>query len=98
MPSQEILQETQQETEKKTELESAVNEAKTKLQSENLDELKAVTERLQNISHQLAEFMYSQPGAGAADQGAAQPEAEPTADAAKKKKDDGVVDADFKEV
>ncbi len=84
--------------EKKTELESAVNEAKTKLQSENLDELKAVTERLQNISHQLAEFMYSQPGAGAADQGAAQPEAEPTADAAKKKKDDGVVDADFKEV
>jgi molecular chaperone DnaK len=85
---------------KKTELEAALNEAKTKLQSENLDEIKAVTERLQNISHQLAEFMYSQPGAGAPGaEASAQPEAETNADpSAKKKKDDGVVDADFKEV
>lgn len=85
---------------KKSELEAALTEAKTKLQSESLDEVKAVTERLQNISHQLAEFMYSQPGAEAASAGAqASPEEDvQSADPSKKKKDDGVVDADFKEV
>ena len=83
---------------KKTELEAAINEAKTKLQSENLEEVKAATERLQNISHQLAEFMYSQPGAAPGAENTAQPEAEGSADPSKKKKDDGVVDADFKEV
>lgn len=85
---------------KKTELETAVNEAKTRLQSENLDEIKSSTERLQNISHELAQFMYSQPGAEAASAGAQNTTEEeiPAGDPSKKKKDDGVVDADFKEV
>ena len=83
---------------KKTELEGAISEAKTKLTSESLDEIKAATERLQNVAHSLAQFMYqgtgaegAQPGQGAGPGGA---------DTETKKKDDGddVVDADYKEV
>jgi molecular chaperone DnaK len=86
---------------KKTELEGAISEAKTKLTSESMDEIKAATERLQNVAHSLAQYMYAQPGA---DTGAgAGPQAGgPQADAGTKtdKKDDGddVVDADYKEV
>jgi molecular chaperone DnaK len=79
---------------KKTEIEAAIAEAKTKLTSENLDEIKAATERLQNVAHSMAEFMYQgQPGAEAGAQDA-------TADTegSKKKDDDDVVDADYKEV
>jgi molecular chaperone DnaK len=83
---------------KKTELEGAISEAKTKLTSESLDEIKAATERLQNVAHSLAQYMYqgtgaegAQPGQGAGPEGAAGTD---------KKKDDGddVVDADYKEV
>jgi molecular chaperone DnaK len=77
---------------KKTEVEGAVNEAKTKLTSDSLDEIKAATERLQNVAHSLAEFMYQ--GAGAqtgAGEGA-------QADAGAKKDGDDTIDADFKEV
>lgn len=77
---------------KKTEVEGAVNEAKTKLTSDSLDEIKAATERLQNVAHSLAEFMYqgagAQPGAGEGAQ----------ADAGAKKDGDDTIDADFKEV
>lgn len=81
---------------KKAEIEGAVNEAKTKLTSESLDEIKAATERLQNVAHGLAQFMYqgtgtdTGAGAGAGSQGETE----------SKKKDDGddVVDADYKEV
>ncbi len=84
---------------KKTELEGAISEAKTKLTSESLDEIKAATERLQNVAHSLAQFMYQ--GTGAEGAGAGQgagPEA--AAGSESKKKDDGddVVDADYKEV
>lgn len=76
---------------KKAEVEAAVAEAKTKLTSENLDEIKAATERLQNVAHSLAQFMYQGQGApGAEGQG-------PTAEE-KKKDGDDVVDADYKEV
>lgn len=92
---------------KKAEVESAINEAKTKLQSESLEELKAANEKLQNATHQIAQFMYQ---AGAGEQAGAGPSdsssgstagqgAEHASDAGgNKKKDDGVVDADFKEV
>lgn len=83
---------------KKTELEGAISEAKTKLTSESLDEIKAATERLQNVAHSLAQFMYQGTGAEGAQPGqGAGPEGAPGAD---KKKDDGddVVDADYKEV
>ncbi len=82
----------------KEELESAITEAKTKLTSENLDDIKAATERLQNTSHKMAEAMYAQGGAGAA-QGDAGAQAQGNANTdSSKKKDDDVVDADYKEV
>ncbi len=76
---------------KKAEVEAAVAEAKTKLTSENLDEIKAATERLQNVAHSLAQFMYQGQGA---------PGEQPAGDTAEEKKKDGddVVDADYKEV
>ncbi|MFA5582800.1 MAG: molecular chaperone DnaK [Bacteriovoracaceae bacterium] len=79
---------------KKTELEGAINEAKTKLTSESLDEIKAATERLQNVAHSLAQFMYQGADAGA---GAGTGEQAGSADE-KKKDGDDVVDADYKEV
>jgi molecular chaperone DnaK len=79
---------------KKAEVEAAVTEAKTKLTSENLDEIKAATERLQNVAHSLAQFMYQGQGAPGAD---GQPGAGETAEE-KKKDGDDVVDADYKEV
>jgi len=90
----------------KLELEEAIKEAKTHLASEDLDELKGATERLQNVSHKVSQEMY-QAGAGAAgaagEAGAEGPseEANPEDSTGKKqsaKSDDDVVDADFKEV
>ncbi|MFG1493305.1 molecular chaperone DnaK [Halobacteriovorax sp. ZH4_bin.1] len=81
----------------KSKLEAAINEAKGKLQSENLDELKAAQEALTNASHAIAQQMYQQPGAEAGAQQAG-PEADAGANAGSNKQDDDVVDADFKEV
>lgn len=79
---------------KKAEVEAAVAEAKTKLTSENLDEIKAATERLQNVAHSLAQFMYQGQGGAPGAEGAAQ-----GASAGTDGKDgDDVVDADYKEV
>ena len=82
---------------KKTDVEAALVEAKSKLASENLDEVKAATERLQNAAHAIAQDLYGQQGAPGA-----QPEADQAADtknaSESKKDDDDVVDADFKEV
>ena len=88
---------------KKTELEGAISEAKTKLTSESLDEIKAATERLQNVAHGMAEFMYqgnpqdgAAPGAGA--QASADTDSAQAETAKDKGKDDDVIDADYKEV
>ncbi len=87
---------------KTADVEAALTEAKTKLASENLDEIKAATERLQNAAHAIAGDLYSQPGGEAGAPGAEQQASDPAADAAAgaeaKKQDDDVVDADFKEV
>ena len=80
---------------KKTELEAAITEAKTKLTSDNLDEIKAANERLQNVAHGLAQFMYQ--GQGGAPGAEAGSQAD-TGDAGAKKDGDDVVDADYKEV
>ena len=83
----------------KSEVESAVAEAKTKLESEVLDELKAASETLQNVTHKVATEMYQaggaegQPGAGPEAGGEA-----PNPGAQAKNEDEDVVDADFKEV
>ena len=89
--------------EKKTDVNAALEEAKTKLTSDSLDEIKAATERLQNASHAIAQDLYGQAGAQPGAEGAqagAQPGADAGAEAGSesKKDDDDVVDADFKEV
>ncbi len=91
--------------ESKTELEAAIAEAKTQLESESIDELKAATERLQNVSHKIATAMYQEAGgpegagAGCGPEGCGpQPGAEQQAGAEQPKQDDDVVDADYKEV
>jgi molecular chaperone DnaK len=86
--------------EKKADVEAALVEAKTKLTSEDLDEVKAATERLQNAAHAIAQDLYGQPGAEgqAGPEAGAQPGPEAQAGAEAKKDDDDVVDADFKEV
>ena len=84
----------------KAELEAAVTEAKTKLNIENLDELKAAVERLQNVSHKVSTEMYQAGGAPGAEQHGqtGNGHAESGADAGSSKKDEDVVDADYKEV
>ena len=89
--------------EKKTDVNAALEEAKTKLTSENLDEIKAATERLQNASHAIAQELYGQQGQPGAEGAGPQPGADAGAEQADagaeaKKDDDDVVDADFKEV
>ena len=85
---------------KKADVEAAITEAKSKVVSENLDEIKAATERLQNAAHAVAGDLYGQPGAQPGAEGAAAGAAgaEQAAGAEPKKDDDDVVDADFKEV
>ncbi len=64
-----------------------------------MDEIKAATERLQNVAHSLAQFMYQQPGAeGGAGPGAGGPQGEEQPEPKKKDDGDDVVDADYKEV
>lgn len=87
--------------EQKTELEAAIKEAKEKVASESLDELKAASERLQNVSHQIAQQVYQAGGAPGADAAGAQQDAGAQDQGTQnnnKKDDDDVVDADFKEV
>ena len=83
---------------KKSELEAALTEAKSKLESENLDEVKGATERLQNVAHSMAQQMYGQPGAGAEGAPGAEAAGADAGGSESKKDDDDVVDADFKEV
>ena len=93
----------------KGEVEGAVTEAKKYLESESIDELKAAIEKLQGVTHKVAGEMYQQeggpqgPGAGPQGPGAGPqgPGAQSSGgqDSGKSdKKDDDVVDADFKEV
>lgn len=84
--------------EDKTSLEAAITTARGQLASENIDELKAAYEALQNASHKVASTMYQQGGAPGADMGAGAQGAGADAGAGNNKNDDDVVDADFKEV
>ncbi len=81
----------------KSDLEAAITEAKGKLESQVLDELKGAVERLQNVSHKVATELYQQAGAQPGGE-QEEPTKEETAQQAKDKKDEDVVDADFKEV
>ncbi len=83
----------------KKELEAAIEEAKKSLGAETSEVLKSASEKLQGVSHKIAGEMYQQqqPGQGAESQAGAQP-GEKEQQASTNKKDDDVVDADFKEV
>jgi len=83
----------------KSKLEGAITEAKTKLESENADELKAAFEALQAVAHEIATATQQAAGGQPGPDMGAGPQ--PGADAGageQKKDDDDVVDADFKEV
>jgi len=81
----------------KKELESAIEEAKKSLTVETLEDLKAAAEKLQGVSHKVAGEMYQQQGGPEAGPQEAQPGGSEQ-QASSQKKDDDVVDADFKEV
>ncbi|MDA9189683.1 molecular chaperone DnaK [bacterium] len=87
----------------KTELEAAITEAKTKLEVESAEELKAAVDALQTVSHKVASELYQaspeaqQPGGAGPDVAGAGAE-NPGAGPGGTKADEDVVDADFKEV
>jgi molecular chaperone DnaK len=74
----------------KREVEDAVKKAKGKLDSTDVETLKAATSEFESKLHKLSESIYKQ--GGDAQQGAQQPNAE-----AQKAKDDNVVDAEYDE-
>lgn len=81
----------------KSDLESALNEARSKLESGDLEALKAAKENLEKKSHALAEAIYKQ-AASSQQQGASGPESTPGGgDSGKSEKDPNVVDAEFEE-
>ena len=74
-------------------IESATNDLKQALESDNISEIKSRSEQLRQASHKLAENMYSKQGPGP----------DPTtgdsaADSMHSRSEDDVVDADFEEV
>ena len=80
--------------EMKSDIESAISDAKSKLDSQDLDALKAAKDGLQAKTHKLAEIMYQQAGGA---QGAGQPGASTDGAASQKNDDPNVVDAEFED-
>ncbi|NIQ37964.1 MAG: molecular chaperone DnaK [Proteobacteria bacterium] len=80
----------------KANIEAAVEDAKKALESDDVDTIKSTADRLTQVSHKLAEAMYSkasqteQEQAGTGEKGKGQKE--------KEKSDDDVVEAEFEEV
>jgi len=73
-------------SDEKQQIESAIEDLKKSVQGDDLEEIKAKTERLSELSGKLAERLYAQQSGGAAE-GSQQPHA-----------DNDVVDAEFEEV
>jgi len=81
----------------KSDLESALNDAKSVLETGSAAELNAAREKLTQASHKLAEAMYkaqSAQGAGGVDT----PGAAGTGATSEPKKDEGVIDAEYVDV
>jgi molecular chaperone DnaK len=81
----------------KSAIEAGVTRTKTAMEGDDLAEIKAAMEELQQASHKLAEAMYQQASAGAGTEGPEGPGAGP-GDGPSAKQDEDVVDADFEEV
>jgi len=75
----------------KSEVETAINAAKEKLESEEVEQLSEATQTLAQAAMKIGEAMY-------ASQEEAEAHADAAADAAAEDKDENVVDADFEEV
>ena len=89
------------EASEKTTVEAAIVEAKKFVTSDDLAAIEKATQDLQTASHKMAETLYKASGAGAAggpDMGGAGAGPEAAAGASAGKKDEDVIDADFKQV
>lgn len=75
----------------------AIADAKTKMTSENIDDLKASYERLTNVSHQLSSELYKSSGSGGGS-GQGGPGGGEQATTEEPKKGDDVIDAEYKDV
>jgi molecular chaperone DnaK len=83
----------------KRELEKAINDARPKLNSENLQELKTAQQSLESTTHKVAAEIYQQAGGGAtADSEASSEPDRPNSDDKVSKEDSTVVDAEYKEM
>ncbi len=83
--------------EEKKKISEAVEKAKKSLSSENMDEIKKAMEELQKVSHKLSEEVYKAAQAKAsADAAPGGAEQAPGTGGEEKKKEEDVVDADYK--
>jgi molecular chaperone DnaK len=82
-------------------IESAINDLKTAIKDKNIDRIKRGTEDLTKASHKLAEEVYKQAGAKQQGQAQAGPQAGPREESSgpkeEKKKDEDIIDAEYKE-
>ena len=81
----------------KAAVEGKLNELKEAIKSGNVDEIKAKQDEVQKAFYPIAEKMYKEAGAQQAQQGQ-QPQQDQYNAGQQSANDDGVVDADFKEV
>ena len=82
---------------KKAEIETVLAEGKTALETNNPDEMKAATDKIQSVFSTMAQDLYSQEGAEGAAQPPPQGDAQSTSSSSKSD-DEDVVDADFEVV
>jgi molecular chaperone DnaK len=82
-------------SETKSKVADAISALKTAMETEDVGEIKRLSEELTNASHKLAEAMYQQASAGQQQEGAAGGSADQPGAAAP---EEDVVDADFEEV
>jgi molecular chaperone DnaK len=79
----------------KTKIEEAIAKTKKAIEGEDIDAIKKAQDELMNVSHKLAEAMYSKT---AGTQGGAETQQQAGTQQETGKKNDDVVDADFEEV
>ncbi len=81
----------------RSESETLLQQSKKALETDDLDELKSMHEKLSQFSHKLAEEMYRQSAASAKPNGAGDGHADEAPHAAEPKKDDEAIEAEFRE-
>jgi molecular chaperone DnaK len=84
-------------SETKSKVADAISALKKAMETEDVAEIKRLSEELTNVSHKLAEAMYQQASAGQQQAGAAEGSADANQPGSAAAEED-VVDADFEEV